>query len=66
MSTGVAVFLFMVGLAGAFFSFKAVSKRKRAKKKAGAAVAVCIAFCLMAVLSVFYLAAALLLIGNIH
>lgn len=65
MLIGMAGILFLLGLAGASFCFRIVGKRKKAKKKTGAAVAACIAFCLMAALSAFYLASAMLLLGGI-
>lgn len=65
MPIGIAVFLFIVELAGIFFAFQVISKRKKAKQKTCAAVTVCIVFCLLAVISTLYMAFALLLIGNI-
>lgn len=66
MPIGIVVFLFFMGLAGIFFTFQVISKRKIAKKKIGITVAVCMIFCLIAVISTVYMAVALLLIGNIN
>ena len=65
MPIWMAAFLFIVGLAGIYFSFKFISKRKKAKHKTGIAVAVGIVFGLMAVMSAVYTAFSLLLIGSV-
>lgn len=65
MPIWMAAFLFMAGLAGIYFSFKFISRRKKAKHKTGIVVAVGIVFGLMAVMSAFYAAFSLLLIGSI-
>ncbi len=65
MLIGMAAILFLLGLGGASFSFWIIGKKKKANRQIGAAVVACVTFCLMAALSAFYLASAMLLLGGV-